>query len=403
MAKEKSINEMRDEVKQLSTRAKEIIEKGKTESRKLNDEENKEVTDTISQINTLNVDIATREAMNAGQGRTENTPKNFSLRKAILEASEGANFSEETRQMNDVGAASLKGITTRNGRNLYIPVEARAFTATGTPEKGKSMIETSFLDILAPLRDRLVLAQAGANVLTGLVGNIDIPEYSGASAAWAGENAKAAETGGDFTHKTMKPKRLTAKLHISKQLLIQDSLGVEQMLRGDLINAISSALEATILGNHAHSDEKPDGLFTGYNTPAVDLSWDSLVDLETAMDSDNLLGDGKYIMHTVLRGKAKKTVKKAAGALGFILEQDGSLNGYPALHTNAIAKISAPADAYGIVFGNWADLLIGQWGALDLTVDNVTLADEAMVRIIINSYWDAVPRRSKSFAKALMK
>ena len=58
---------------------------------------------------------------------------------------------------------------------------------------------------------------------------------------------------------------------------------------------------------------------------------------------------------------------------------------------------------YGIVFGNWADLLIGQWGALELMVDPYTKADQALVRIIVNSYWDATPRRSASFAKALIK
>ena len=58
---------------------------------------------------------------------------------------------------------------------------------------------------------------------------------------------------------------------------------------------------------------------------------------------------------------------------------------------------------YGALFGNWADLLIGQWGALDLTVDPYTEADKAFVRIIVNSYWDACLRRDKSIAKALFK
>lgn len=44
----------------------------------------------------------------------------------------------------------------------------------------------------------------------------------------------------------MKPKRLTSILRVSRQMLVQDSLGVEAMLRADLINSIASKFEATI-------------------------------------------------------------------------------------------------------------------------------------------------------------
>ncbi|OAV68546.1 putative phage phi-C31 gp36 major capsid-like protein [Bacteroidales bacterium Barb6XT] len=377
MAKEKSITELQDEKKQLRTRSTEIIEGAKKENRAFKEEETKELNGTQYRMQEINLEIADIEATNAGKRQKHTTGKNFSLRKSLLELVDGGNYSEEVRAVNEAGRIALEasGTGTRSTRGLFIPVEARSsFTATGAAGTGSDLIETEFMDILAPLRDRLVLGQAGATLLTGLRSNIDIPTYSGSSAKWEAENAAAEDGGGTFSHKTMKPKRLTSILTVSRQLLTQDNLGVEQLLRSDLVNAVAGKLEATILGNADHSDTQPDGLFTGFAGAPVNLSWPNIVDLETKVDLANALaGNTGYIMHTILRGDAKAFSKAnlnpgGAGSEGFVLESDGTMNGYSALRTNAMASISAPS-AYGIIFGNWADLLIGQWGALDLMVD----------------------------------
>lgn len=410
MAKEKSTTELKDEKSTLLTRGKEIVETAKTEKRKLNEGENTELGDIQIRLAEIGLEISALEMANKGQGSPHVQGQAFSLRKAMLQMVDGVPMSEDIEHVVSRGREQLEkaGIQTRGSKGIYIPVESRAsFTATGAVGTGSDLINTEFMDILTPLRDRLVLAQAGANVLTGLIGNIDIPAYSGATANWENENAKAQDGGGNFSHKTMKPKRLTSVLTVSRQLLVQDSLGVEQLLRSDLINAVRSKLEATILGNHAHAENKPDGLFTGFSSAAVNLDWGSVVDLETAVDLGNALDSNLgYIAHTALRGKMKKTIKDVSGAGGFVLDRDGRLNDYQCLRTNAIASNAAAGETpanYGIVFGNWADLMIGQWGALDLMVDPYTRADEAFIRIIVNSYWDCVTRRDVSFAKALMK
>lgn len=414
MAKEKSITELKDERNQLATRSKAITDGARTEKRMLNEGENTEIGEIQCRMADINVEIATKEAENRQVGERHTVAgKNFSLRKALLEMVDGGIYSEEVRQMNEIGRSSLTqaGVSERSSRGICVPVESRAsFTATGASGEGSDLIETNFMDILTPLRDRLVLSQAGATVLTGLRGNIDLPAYSGSTANWEGENGKAKDGEGTFSHKTMKPKRLTSVLTVSRQLLIQDTLAVEQMLRSDLINAVAGKLEATILGNHTHSDNMPDGLFTGAEVTPEAMGWASVVNLETKTDLANALdGNTGYIMHTVLRGKGKTTVKAAQGALGFIVDPDGTMNGYKVLRTNAVATNAVTGDepkdatAWGILFANWADLLIGQWGALDLMVDPYTKADEAFVRIIVNSYWDANMRREASVAKAMLK
>ena len=409
MPKEKTITELKDERNQLSIRAKAITDGARGEKRMLNEAENTELGEIQCRMADINTEIVTKEAENRQKGeRHQVQGQSFSLRKAMLEMVDGVGYSDEVRQMNDIGRQSLEqaGVSVRGSRGIYIPVECRdSFTATGAAGTGSDLIETNFMDIQKPLRDRLVLSQAGARVLTGLRGNIDIPDYSGST-----ENDKAKDGGGSFSHKTMKPKRLTSILTVSRQLLIQDSLGVEQLLRSDLVDAIAGKLEATILGNHTHADTMPDGLFTGFSEAPVTMDWKAVVNLETQVDLANALdGNTGYIMHTSLRGKGKTTVKATQGALGFLIDPDGTMNGYKVLRTNAIATNATtgdsptPASAWGILFANWAELLIGQWGAIDLMVDPYTKADEAFVRIIVNSYWDANTRRGASFAKAMMK
>ena len=53
--------------------------------------------------------------------------------------------------------------------------------------------------------------------------------------------------------------------------------------------------------------------------------------------------------------------------------------------------------------GNWSDYVIGQWGGIDLTVDPYTQAANGKVRLVINAYFDAKPRRADSFVKKVLK
>ena len=55
-------------------------------------------------------------------------------------------------------------------------------------------------------------------------------------------------------------------------------------------------------------------------------------------------------------------------------------------------------DLSTLIFGNWSDLLIGQWGGIDIVVDDVTEAAKGNVRIIAHSEWDIAVRHAQSFA-----
>lgn len=396
---------MRAEKEKLSTRAGEITAKAQGEKRMLTDEENKELGEIQCRMADISIEIERRHGMNVVDNAIQDKPKNnFSLRKTLLDLANNTR-SADTQRLNEAGQYIMgqSGIAAR-GNGIMIPVQTvkradPSFTATGTAETGSGLIQTDFMNIMEPLRNRLILGQAGATMMTGLVNNIEIPKYSGSQAAWADENAPAVEQPGTFSYATMKPKRLTAILNISRQLLVQDSLNVEQVLRSDLINAVAEKLELTAFGGAVHAENTPDGLFTGFNEAAIPFSWDAVVDMETDTDIKNALAqNSNYVLHTKLRGAAKVTPKALQGVLGFIMEADGTMNGYNVLRTNSVYSTEG---SYGAVFGNWADLLIGQWGALEMIVDPYTKADTNIVRVIVNSYWDFLVRRDESFSKRL--
>ena len=52
-------------------------------------------------------------------------------------------------------------------------------------------------------------------------------------------------------------------------------------------------------------------------------------------------------------------------------------------------------------FGNWAKMLVGQWGGLDILVDPYTQATTATVRIHTNSYWDIAVEHGQAFTVAI--
>ena len=234
------------------------------------------------------------------------------------------------------------------------------------------------------------MVEAGANYMTGLVGNVSIPAYSGTNVGWAGEIAAASDGAGTFSEVTLEPKRITAYLDVSKQFLLQDSVSAEALLKNDIVKAISNKLEATILGDAAGSTTQPEGIFNGAET-IEDTSYTTMVGLIQTLEEANVNGEIKYIVSPAIKARLKTTSKDAGSGL-FVME-NGEVDGIPVLSTS---------NCKGIVVGNFDDYVIGQWGGIDLTIDPYTQAANGKVRLVVNAYFDAKPRRAEAFvAKTL--
>ena len=408
----KTVLELKDQRAILTESADQLVELAKTEKRKLTTEEAETFKNTTVEISSLTNEIALEEVRQVEQSTKISQVKptefrkmeNFSLLKAINLRANGQALTEDYQKVVASGQDEFRKSGLSFSGDIVIPMEYRADILAGTATQGLESVQTNKMSILAPLRANLVTAQAGATILTGLVGNVSIPTYTATSALWASEIGATTDGAGAFASVELAPKRLTAKMLISKQFLIQDSVQAEAMLMADIVKAISSKLEATIFGKANISSTQPLGLF--YTAPAIKgvASWSNLVALETAVDTNNaLLGNLKYITNPGARGILKSTVK--ATNTGIYLMDNNMINGYDALVTNNVASgLQTGLDEYGIIFGNWSDLVIGHWGGgFDLTVDPYTAAGTGEVVLTINAYFDAKVRRAESFKTGSVK
>lgn len=404
--KEVSITELKDEKAQLSARSKEIIGTAKEEKRMFNESENEELANIQSRMAEINIEIEEKieESRQKPVKREEKKMANFSLRKAIVAQMTGRVQDAAEQKVIEEGIKlnTRSGVEMTEG-SLVIPMSYRSALTAGA-DNGV-LVDEDKQEMLFPLQNKLVLAQAGARFMTGLTGNIVWPKATGANVYWEGETADAKDGAPTFGKSaSFTPKCLTAHVDISKQLLIQENRDVEGIIRQLITDAIAQKLESTAFGADGADENTPNGIFATVEATAGTLDWATIVGLETQVDVANAtMGNLAYIMHPSLVGKAKTKVKDASGAGGFVFGNDGAgmMNGYKVLRTNNVGGDAS--NGYNVVYGNWNDYFIGQWGSIEILVDPYTQATKGLVRLVVNSYWNMGVIREESFAAAKLK
>ena len=197
--------ELIDKKEQLQLKAQNIINQGKHESRKLTTDEEREyndlckqIADTENEIRQLNQKLNKKETMKK---------ETFSLLKAVRAIANNQQLDERSQQVVNAGIAEMRKSGQSYSGQIILPVEERADVQATVADHGQEIVAEDKLNILAPLRDKLVLSAAGANFMTGLVGNVSIPTYDGSTVGWAGEVDAAADGAGTFGEVELSPKR----------------------------------------------------------------------------------------------------------------------------------------------------------------------------------------------------
>ena len=244
----KTLQEMRDEQGRLVEERNSILNTIQAEQRKATDDENKRLAEIAHKRAVLESDIQLAEERNKVQqrGRKKKGGGCGILLRCIRDMVSGR-YSDETEALRSAGHDMMMRSGIASSEGLVIPMEYRGdnIQITGKND-GNEILSEDVMDILTPLRDKLVLVEAGANFLTGLVGNIALPSYSGSNASWEAETAAAKNGKGTFAKKQLSPKRLTSYIDISKQFLAQDSVGANAMLMNDLTTAVAVKLQSTL-------------------------------------------------------------------------------------------------------------------------------------------------------------
>jgi len=250
-------------------------------------------------------------------------------------------------------------------------------------------------DFIDVLRNNSAVMPLATN-LNGLSGDVKIPKKTAASTAAfiSSEGGAAGESEMTIGNISLTPKTLGAYTDVTRQLMIQSSLDIENLIRQDLAAGMAIAIDDACLESDGSSG-KPKGITntTGINTVSLSSAaaptWAEMVSLESAVGVDNaLLGRLAYIVNPTNYGTLKSTSKDTGSGI-FIADGNG-MNGYPVVVSNQLT-------ANNYVFGNFSDLLIGFFGGLDLVVDPYTSSSSGTVRVVALQSVDAAVRNPVSF------
>lgn len=283
-------------------------------------------------------------------------------------------------------------------------------TTAGGHTVATELLEASFIEML---RNAMALEGLGARVLTDLNGNIAIPRQTGgATAYWVAESGAPTESQQAFDQVALTPKTVGAFTDYSRKLLLQSSIDVEAFVRQDLALTIATAIDLAGV-NGSGSSNQPRGILNtsgigsvAGGTNGLAPAYDHIVDLETAVSVANAnVGSLAYLTNSKVRGKLRKT-QMFSGTNGMpVWDKENTLLGYKAAVSNQVPanldKGSSTGVCSAIIFGNFADLIIGMWGGLDLMVDPYTSSTTGTVRIVALQDVDVAVRHAQSFAAML--
>ena len=312
------------------------------------------------------------------------------------------------RECSDAASAKMG----KQARGFMVPTEVqRRDLNVTTATAGGNLVATDLLggSFIDALRNAMVIDRMGTRMLTGLVGNIAIPRLSGTGTAyWVAENTAPTESDQTIAQVTMSPKTVGAFTDISRRLLLQSSIDVEAMVQNDLATILGQAIQQAAI-NGSGASNQPSGILTRVTASVIGgtngaaPTWANIVQLESDVAVSNAdVGTLGYLTNARVRGKLK-TTSKVSGQNGFVWDDgDTPMNGYRTAVTNAVpsnlVKGTSGSTCSAIVFGNFADLVIGMWGSLDLMVDPYTGSTAGTVRVVALQDVDVQLRNVVSFA-----
>jgi len=349
-------------------------------------------------------------------GLSDGEAQAFSFQRLLLAAA--TNDYSQAGFERDVCAATAQKMGGKN-KGIMVPTDVLSIarpqnvvsSVVGAPTIQIDVLAASFIDLL---RAKMKVRGMGATVLGGLQGNVSIPrQAAGASAFWVAEGAQPTLNDQTFDAVALAPKGVAAITQTTMQNLIQSSLDMEAFIRRDLAMALALAIDLAAISGTGVGNQ-PTGILNtaGIGSVAMGVNGgaltnaDPLIALETVVADSNVDGDSMAYLTNARVVGALKSLKSTTGEYLFHNAINdgpgsvGSINGYDVTRSNQVSKLGAKGTGTGlstVLFGNWSDLLIGEWGALNLQVDPFT-GGVGNIKISALQFVDCGVRHPESFA-----
>lgn len=233
---------------------------------------------------------------------------------------------------------------------------------------GTDHMAASFIEVL---RNNMVATKLGARMLSGLVGNVSIPrQNSGATVYWVAEGNAPTESQPGFQQLGLDPKTVGAVTEYTRQLLLQSDPSIDQLVMADLAAVMARGIDLAMIDGGGSNE--PDGILstsgvvdgTVGSGNGASFDWADAVNMETTLATANaLLGSPVWLTTPAIRGALKVRTRVAASTFGdFIWADNQTINGYP-------AYVSTQVPTQAAIFGDFSQVIIGEWGVLELTAN----------------------------------
>lgn len=345
------------------------------------------------------------------EGIPEKDARQFSFSDAIKSILDGTwNKGSREKEMSD----HVSKLVGREPQSFFVPYSAliaKRDIFDTSANAGAGAIATNLLvgSFIEALRNRVMVMQLGSTVMPGLVGDVAIPKQTaGVTVQWKAESLAADRSRPKIEQLGMTPKTITGWSELSRKLLKQSSMAIEPFVQNDLVKAIRIAIDLAAI-NGAGSSTEPEGILKASGIGAVvssgTLTWAHVVALWSAVADENAdFGTLGFLTNAYVIGKLM-TTEKATNTAKFIAENFPDANGITtiAAHrcgvSNQVPK-TIDTNHTALIYGNFADLIIGMWGGLDVLVDPYSASTTGAVKIVVHQDIDTLIRHVESFAAA---
>lgn len=356
------------------------------------------------------VDLPVKEKREYSLGRMVQAQISGDWRKAGFE-----------REMNDE-------IATRVGRDaegIYVPDFAwQKRGPLSTAATGGSGAEVVFDDFvptahrgdmfIEALRAQQVLSGLGATYMNGLTGRIKMPKMAtGANAAFVEELADVGDGAGTDGGVTLQPRTMGAFVDLSRLLMMESVPAIEQVIQNDLLRSAADRTEFYAIQGSGSSGQ-PTGILntSGVNdldisagTDVAALTWADITALVKLVEEDNGVVNSNalgFLTHPSVKAKMAQTVRVASSDSVMLLNDPwNNLYGYPAAFSSNVPTTLDPgdggSDAAAMIFGDFSQLIIAQFGAPSILVDPYTGSRAGTVRMVLHAELDVGVRNAVSF------
>ena len=351
---------------------------------------------------------ARQKPLGAKVDMTDKEKSNFSLIRAIraIHSNDWKHAGFEREVSNDIA----KQLDRDSGSGFFVPTDlpfapseehARAWNmvgggkfqkrspfAVGATGTGGAMVATQLLsdNWIEVLRNAMVTPLLGARFLTGLVGKVDIPRQITATAtSWVGELTAGTESEATFDKVSLAPKNITSWGVISRMMLLQATPAIEMIARADLLAQVGLGLDLAALSGSGTGGQ-PTGIINQAGvgsviggTNGLALSFDHLIQLYSAPKVANVQQSNLGFAFNAKAYGYLATLKASTGQYlwdpqgGLANASPDTVKGYPYAVSNQLRSTLTKGSSSGIcselIYGNWQELLIGEWGALEIAIN----------------------------------